>query len=159
MIVEPEALRQVMRSWTTGVAILLSRHQEETYGITVNSLSSLALDPPLIAVTLMNDSYIHRLVSRSHAFTINILSAAQRELAEIFAGKLQGKERMTSVEVQSLPSGSVVLRECLSWLDCRVTHIQPVGPNTLFFAEVVAAQVYSLDDPLVYHNRAYHRLA
>ncbi len=159
MSFDPEILRHTMRAWTTGVAILLSTHQEKTYGITINSFTSLSIEPPFITVVLRRSSFVHDLVSRSGMFSVNILAASQQELAENFAGKLHAEDRMKTVALEFLPAGSVVLQECLAWLDCRVRQTVEVGQNTLFIAEVIAAQVYSTEDPLVYHNRAYHRLA
>lgn len=159
MTFDPESFRRAMRAWTTGVAILLAAHEGESYGMTINSFTSLSLDPPLVTVVLKNDTRIFDLVNRSRAFSVNILSDSQKELAENFAGKLHGAERMTSLAAQSLTSGASVLTEGLAWLDCRVVHTYAAGVNTLFVAEVAEARVRSTDNPLVYHDREYHRLA
>ena len=81
----PEAgdFRRAMRAWTTGVGVLMSAHEGEAYGITINSLASLSLDPPLVTVVLMNDSFIYRLVTGSHAFSVTLLSADQQALADL----------------------------------------------------------------------------
>ncbi len=159
MTFDPEYFRRAMRAWTTGVAVLMTVHENESYGMTVNSFTSLSLDPPMVTVVLKNDTRIFDLVNRSRAFSVNILSNLQKELAENFAGKLHGAERMTSLTIQTLPSGASVLDEGLAWLDCRVVHTYAAGVNTLFVAEVVQAQVHSAEYPLVYHNREYHQLA
>jgi len=39
-----------------------------------------------------------------------------------------------------------------------VVQSVPVGENTLFVAEVIAAHGEGEGDPLVYHNRVYHRI-
>lgn len=159
MTFDPESFRRAMRAWTTGVAILLAAHEGESYGMTINSFTSLSLDPPLVTVVLKNDTRIFELVNRSRTFTVNILSDTQTEMAENLAGKLHGAERMSSLAVQTLTSGASALTEGLAWLDCRVVHTYAAGINTLFVAEVTSAHVRSTDDPLVYHDREYHRLA
>ena len=158
--VTPETgdFRRAMRAWTTGVGVLMSAHDGQAYGVTINSLASLSLDPPLVTVVLMNDSFIYRLVAGSCAFSLTLLRADQQKVAEDFAGKLRGPERMTSAPIQTLPGGMPVLQGGLAWLDCRVVHSHPVGVNTLFIAEVAEAEVLSTEDPLVYHDRGYHRL-
>ena len=159
MTFEPELFRRAMRTWTTGVAILIAAHEGDTYGMTVNSFSSLSLDPPLVTVTLKNTTRVFQLVTKSRAFSITILSADQQALAERFAGTLHGAERMAGIQVQTLSGGAPLLEGGLAGLDCRVIHTYAAGENTLFVAEVAEARVHATDQPLVYHNREYHHLA
>lgn len=158
MILDPESFRNAMRAWTTGVAVLMSAYENETYGMTINSFTSLSLDPPLVTVVLKNDTRIFDLVTKSRAFSVTLLESSQQELAENFASKLHGAERMASVATQTLPSGTPLLQGGLAWLDCRVVHAYAAGLNTLFVAEVAEARVHSAENPLVYHNREYHQL-
>jgi flavin reductase (DIM6/NTAB) family NADH-FMN oxidoreductase RutF len=147
-----------MRAWTTGVAIILAAHEGESYGMTINSFTSLSADPPLATVVLKNDTHIFDLVQRSRIFRVHILSAAQRELAENFAGKLHGAERMNSLTMDSTPNAASLLDAGLASLDCRVVHAYAAGVNTLFIAEVVATKVRSTEEPLVYHDREYRKI-
>lgn len=156
MTVDSELFRRAMRAWTTGVAVLMATHEGEEYGITVNSFSSLSADPPLVAVVLKNGTRIFELATRSRAFRVTVLAASQQEVAERFAGKLHGAERMMDSAVHTLASGAPV--NGLAWLSCRVVHTYAAGENTLLIADVVEARVRTLDEPLVYHNRNYHQL-
>jgi flavin reductase (DIM6/NTAB) family NADH-FMN oxidoreductase RutF len=148
-----------MRAWTTGVAVILAAHEGETYGMTINSFTSLSVDPPRVTVVLQNSTHMHELVSRSGAFGVSILSASQRTLAENFAGKLHGPERMNGVAMQTLVSGAPLLAEGLAHIDCRVVHTYVAGVNTLFIAEVLTTRVDTTTGPLVYHDRGYRQLA
>ena len=151
MTFDPESFRHAMRAWTTGVAVLMAAHEGEAYGMTVNSFTSLSLDPPLVTVVLKSDTRVFELVTKSRTFNVTILSAEQQELAANFAGKLHGAERMKYLA--SLLDGG------LARLDCRVVHTYATGPNTLIVAEVTETRVRSTENPLVYHNREYHQLA
>ncbi len=159
MPLDPEQLRLAMRAWTTGVAVIMASHEGESYGMTINSFTSISLDPPIVAVTLRNPTHVYDLVTKSRAFSVIILSAAQRELAEDFAGRKHGEERMTGIGTKTLASGALALDDGLAWLDCRVVHAHAVGENTLFLAEVAEARVSTAENPLIYHNREYHQLA
>lgn len=158
MTLDAEAHRQAMRAWTTGVGVLMSVLDGKSYGVTVNSFTSLSLDPPLVTVVAKNDSSIFTLITGSRVFSLTILSAEQQRVAENFSGKLHGVERMASAAVQVLPSGLPVLQGGLAWLSCRVVHTHPAGENTLFIAEVVEVGVNSTANPLVYHDRQYRQL-
>jgi len=155
---DPDSFRRAMRAWTTGVAIILAAHENESYGMTINSFTSLSIDPPLVTVVLKNETHVFDLVQRSGVFRIHILSAAQRELAENFAGKLHGAERMNSLTMDSTPNAASPLDAGLAALDCRVVHTYAAGQNTLLVAEVTATQVRSTEEPLAYHDRGYRKL-
>ncbi len=159
MTLDPEQLRRAMRAWTTGVAVIMAAHDSQSYGMTINSFTSLSLEPPLISVTLRNATHVYALVSKSRTFGLTILSASQRELAEDFAGRKHGAERMAGIQTKLLASGASFLEGGLAWLDCNVIHTYAAGENTLFIAEVTEARVASAENPLVYHNREYHQLA
>ena len=158
MTFDQEELRLAMRAWTTGVAILTASHNGETYGMTINSFNSLSLDPPIVGVTVQNTTHIHDLIERAQVFGVTILAATQRDLAEDFAGRKHGADRMAGVDLHPLVSGAPLLTDGLASLDCRVTQAIPLGKNTLFLAEVAAVKIHSTDDPLVYHDRKYCQL-
>lgn len=159
MIFASDLLRNTMRAWTTGVAIIMASYQGETYGMTINSFTSLSLEPPLITVALQHTTRIYDLVSRSGVFGVTILSADQQELADNFAGKLHGAERLAGIQTLTLVTGAPVLAGGLACLDCRVLQKHGAGSNSLFIAEVLDTRVYSTEPPLVYHNRGYYHLA
>lgn len=148
-----------MRAWTTGVAVLMSAHEDQVYGMTINSFTSLSVDPPLVTVVVKNDTLLFDLITKSRAFSVTLLSSEQKELADNLAGKLHGAERMASIETQTLTSGTPALTGGMAWLDCRVVHTYAAGANTLFIAEVAKVYVHSTENPLVYHDRGYHQLA
>ena len=158
MIFDPDSFRRAMRAWTTGVAIILAAHENESYGMTINSFTSLSIDPPLVTVVLKNETHVFDLVQRSGVFRIQILSAAQRELAENFAGKLHGAERMNSLTMDSTPNAASPLDDGLASLACRVLHTYAAGQNTLLVAEVTGATVRSTEEPLAYHDREYRKI-
>ncbi len=159
MTLDPEKLRHAMRAWTTGVVIVTAIHDGKQYGMTVNSFTSISLEPPLILVTLRKLTHTHDLVVKSGMFAVTILAAGQKELSERFAGKLPSvMDRFDGVQTERLFSDIPVFKDGMAYLHCRVTNSMPVGENTLFVAEVVAAHGEGEGDPLVYHNREYWRL-
>lgn len=52
----PDLLRQSMRHWVAGVTVVSSQYDGLRHGMTVNSFTSVSLDPPLVTVTLANDT-------------------------------------------------------------------------------------------------------
>ena len=159
IILDPDKLRQSMRAWASGVTVVTAAHGGEQHGMTVSSFTSIALDPSVIIISLQTGSRTHELVTQSNAFAVTILSADQQEISDRFAGRIPDTEdRFVDLETETLVSDAPFIKGGLAYLDCRVTQTIPVGGNTLFLAEVVAAQGDGEGQPLVYHDRDYHTL-
>lgn len=159
MTLESEKLRGAMRAWTTGVAVITSIYEDQQYGMTVNSFTSVSLDPPLVSVALRQLTHTHELVVKSGMFSVTILTSAQKELSDRFAGKLPNiTNRFDGVQTETVSLDSPVFKDGMAYLDCRVISSMPVGENTLFVAEVLDARGEGEGEPLVYHNRQYWKL-
>ncbi|HAV78017.1 MAG TPA: hypothetical protein DCX53_11770 [Anaerolineae bacterium] len=159
MTLDSDDLRQAMRAWTTGVAVITATHERQRYGMTVNSFTSVSLEPPLITVTLKRLTHTHELVEKSGEFAITILSASQSDMSDLFAGKIAGiTDRFEGVQTEKLLLDAPLLKDGISFLNCRVVKSIPVGENTLFLAEVIAARGNGEGAPLVYHNRVFWKL-
>jgi flavin reductase (DIM6/NTAB) family NADH-FMN oxidoreductase RutF len=159
MTIDGELLRHLMRHWTTGVTIVTSIHNGKYHGMTVNSFTSLSINPALVAVTLANTTRTHRLVNASGVFGITILSIDQQDLADRFAGKTPEEEdRFYMVDFFTMLTGSPLVIGGLAHLDCHVTQTISLPESSVFIGEVLAGQRIEDDRPLVYFNRSYHRL-
>jgi flavin reductase (DIM6/NTAB) family NADH-FMN oxidoreductase RutF len=163
MAVASEELRQAMRQWATGVTVVTSVYQNTRHGMTVNSFTSVSLDPPLILVSLERQTRTHRLVDQAGIFGVTILNKHQQEISDCFAGRLPEREdRFCNVETYTLATGAPFIKGGLAGLDCRVVSRYEAGTHTLFIGEVVALHIPSLsvdsNEPLLYYNRAYRGL-
>ena len=162
MTLDSEKLRRALRAWTTGVAVVTARYEDQQYGMTVNSFSSVSLEPPVVSLTLKQLTHTHDLVIKSGAFAVTILSSEQKELSDRFAGKILGiTDRFGGVQTDKLSIDVPIIKGGMAYFDCRVMNSMPIGENTLFVAEVIAVSRDGEDEkkPLVYHNRAYWKLA
>ena len=158
-VLDPEQLRQSMRAWVSGVTIVTASHAGELHGMTVSSFTSVALEPPLIIISLQTASRTQNLVSQAKAFAVTILAENQQELSDRFAGRIPDTEdRLAGLETEKLVTGSPLIKGGLAYLDCHVMQSISIGTNTLFLAEVVAARGNGDGQPLVYHDRKYHKL-
>jgi len=159
MTLDSEQLRHALRAWTTGVAVITARYNDAQYGMTINSFSSISLEPPLISVTLKRLTHTYELVEKSREFAITILSSNQRELSDRFAGKLPDiHDRFEGVPTETLLIDAPLLKGGTAYFNCRVVNSVDAGENTLFVAEVIAARGDGDADPLVYHNRVFWKL-
>jgi flavin reductase (DIM6/NTAB) family NADH-FMN oxidoreductase RutF len=154
---DPEAVRQAMRQWTTGVTVVTSCHNGYQHGMTVSSFTSVSLDPPILLISLQQDSRTHLLIKQSGIFGVTILADNQQGISERFAGQTPDDEdRFTGLETFSMITGSPFLMGGLAYLDCIVDKSLVIGMHTLFFGKVIASRFASEGRPLVYHDRHYH---
>jgi flavin reductase (DIM6/NTAB) family NADH-FMN oxidoreductase RutF len=61
MPVNQEQLRLVMRQWASGVTVVSAKHNGKSHGMTVSSFTSISIDPPLVIISLMNQSLREKL--------------------------------------------------------------------------------------------------
>ena len=159
MPIDSESLRLAMRAWSSGVTIVTSHMGDISHGMTVSSFTSISLVPPLLLVSLAQDTRTHALVKKSGVFAVTILSAEQQAVADRFADPLaETLYRFSSVETYTLITGAPLLRGGLAQFDCKVVSAHPMGTHTIFIGEVVAVEHTPLAQPLLYHNRGYHQL-
>ncbi|MFM8320158.1 MAG: flavin reductase family protein [Chloroflexota bacterium] len=165
-----EAMRIAMRQWTTGVTVVSAASGQAQHGMTVNSFTSISLDPPLLLVSLARSARTHALVEASQAFGVTILNAAQQDISDRFAGRTgDDEDRFNGLATLTLFSGAPFIDGGLAFFDCQVVNAFPVGDHTLFVGQVTALwtpqaerlldQLPLAREPLLYYNREYRRLA
>ena len=154
-----EQLRQAMRRWVTGVAIVTSQHDGVRHGMTVNSFVSISLDPPLVSVTLAHATRTLGLVQASGYFGVTVLDQAQAHLSDIFAGRVpESGDRFEGLETFRLGGLTPFLSGGLAALECRLVHQYEMQNSTLLIGEVQEAWHREDGEALVYFNRGYHRV-
>jgi flavin reductase (DIM6/NTAB) family NADH-FMN oxidoreductase RutF len=159
MTLDPESLRAAMRAWSAGVTVVTAAYENQKHGMTVNSFTSISLEPAMITISLQQNTRTHEVVLKSKAFGLTILSAEQTHLSNVFAGRIKEiEDKFADIKTETLVTGSPLIVGGLSWLDCRVKETFDVGMNTLFISEVVAARGTGNGEPLIYHNREYWTL-
>lgn len=160
MTLDSENLRAAMRAWSAGVTVVTAVHEGVKHGMTVNSFTSISLEPALVTISLQKTSRTHEIVSKARAFGLTMLASGQSQISDIFAGRIPDTEdRFAGLQTETLVTGAPLIMGGLAWLDCRVVETFNAGMNTLFIAEVVTARSFDGGLPLIYHNRKYWRLS
>ena len=153
-------LRLAMRAWAAGVTVVTAVNEGVAHGMTVNSFTSISLDPAMITISLQKTTRTFEYVSKAQAFGLTILSSEQADISDLFAGrKPEVQDRFAGLQTETLVTGSPFIVGGLAWLDCRVVQTYDAGMNTLFISEVVAARGTGEGSPLLYHNREYWNLS
>jgi len=160
-MIKPDDLKEAMRAWLTGVAIVTGRSGDAFHGMTANSFNSIALDPPTVLVALRHRTRTQQLVRKGQVFAVSILDVHQVSLAKRFAGQSEtNKPRLEGVETFQLATGAPLIQNAIAYLDCKVVQDFDVGDTTVFIGEVVASRIDPGDgkEPLLYFNRQWRRM-
>lgn len=159
MAVDPEEFRRTMRQWATGVTVVTSSVNGVHHGMTVNSLISVSLTPPLLLVSLERNTRTHRMIVQAGFFGVTILSQYQQEVSDCFAGRhTEHEDRFYNLNTHVLVTGAPFVEGGLAYIDCKVVSTYEASTHTLFIGEVMALEVTDLNQPLVYFNRSYKGL-
>ena len=157
-MVTSDLFRQVMGNFATGITVVTTRDSAgNPYGLTVNSFTSVSLDPVLVLVCLDNRlSGLQSFKSSKH-FGVSILSEHQEDLSRIFAKK--DSERPLSIYFEG-KLGMPLLRNSLAVMECEVVGIHAAGDHQIFVGEVKAAEVFEVEQQaLLYFRGKYRRTA
>ena len=150
-----EELRALMRRFPSGVAVVTLDLEGERIGLTVSSLVSLSLDPPLVGLAVSRQAALHELLRRAGAFGVSLLGEEQEDLATRFSRGVPPIALWSGVEVRAGRLGAPLLEGALGWLECDTCAEHAVGDHTLFVGEVVSAEAGPLRRPLVHLDRRF----
>ena len=143
------AKKAILRKFTYGLHAISVRHGERANAFTVNWITQVAFEPPMVAVSVENDGASIELLRASGRFAISVFASGQRELAGHFGRpSARNPDKLAGAVHRASPGGLPILDEALGWLECSVRGELPAGDHTLFVAEVVEAGVLREGQPL-----------
>jgi flavin reductase (DIM6/NTAB) family NADH-FMN oxidoreductase RutF len=150
-----EELRDVMRRFPAPVAVVTTAVGEERFGLTVGSLVSLSLEPPLVGISIGKDSSSHEPIRRAGGWTASLLSSAQASLAQHFARSgIPPVALWNGVDVREGLRGPLV-SAALAWLECRTVSEHDAGDHTIFVGRVESSELGLSGPGLVYRGGEY----
>jgi flavin reductase (DIM6/NTAB) family NADH-FMN oxidoreductase RutF len=153
-VVAGDELRALMRRFPTGVAVVTVDLGGQRAGLTVASLVSLSLEPPLVGVAIRRDAALHELLRDSGLFAVSLLAAGQEALAQHFARGVPPIALWEGILLRAA-AGPPQLAGALGWLTARTTAEHGTGDHTFFVGEVHSAEAGPGQSPLVFHGQAY----
>ena len=156
-----DTFRRVMGHFVTGVTVVTALDGEQPFGITVNALSSVSLDPPLVMVALDRRRFLTPIVRAAGRYAVNVLSEDQQALSDCFAGAPvePGRQRFCGAEWHAGESGLPLIDGAIATLECTVVETFSAGDHDLFIGRVdVLANDPEHAMPLLYYRRRYLRI-
>jgi len=134
--IDPKALRRCLGSFATGVTVVTTRHGKKDYGITVNSFTSVSLDPPLVLWCLARTSRTYPVFTAAKHFVINVLSVDQVTVSNRFAFR-SDDDFPGDVAFSRAVGDAPLLEGVCAHFQCRRTEIFDGGDHVVVVGEVI----------------------
>lgn len=153
--IDPRSFRNVLGRFATGVGVVLVEGEDGPQGMTVNSFTSLSLEPPLVLFCARNGSVTAERIREKKVFSINILTESQEAVSRYFAG---ARDVEPGAEWR-WHEGAPYVDGANASLICRLAETYPGGDHTIVIGEVIAIETPSQPaEPLLYYCGRYRRL-
>jgi 3-hydroxy-9,10-secoandrosta-1,3,5(10)-triene-9,17-dione monooxygenase reductase component len=150
---DPRRFRAVIGAFATGVVVITTEADGEYHGMTVNSLTSVSLDPCMLLVCLRLGSTTGQAIRKRGEFTVNILAAHQRDLLHRFVNT-RVADRFAGLDVEFSPGGMPLLPGAIAHICCRVAAIHRGGDHDIVVGEVLTCRDRD-GPPLVFHKGTF----
>jgi flavin reductase (DIM6/NTAB) family NADH-FMN oxidoreductase RutF len=143
-----DELREVMRRYAAGISVVTVDNDGARLGLTLGSLVSLSLEPPLVGISIARQAALHELLREAGGFAVSLLREGQEQLAQHFARGVPPIAMWEGIDVLDGERGPR-LAGALGWLDCAVAREHEAGDHTLFLGQVERAEPGETGAPLI----------
>ena len=154
---DPRTLRDALGCFATGVTVVTALDAEQKpAGITVNSFTSVSLDPPLLLVCLHKQAAASAVLTGADCFAVNVLQREQQPASISFSTRAE--DRFGNTAWSCGEAGAPILEESLCVFECERHAVHDGGDHHMLTGRVVRASFDPNIDPLLYFRGRYRRL-
>jgi flavin reductase (DIM6/NTAB) family NADH-FMN oxidoreductase RutF len=151
---DTRSLRNVLGCYATGVAVLTTRSAAgEHVGVTVNSFSSVSLDPPLILFSLLKSAAVLTHFQQAKHFNVNILSHRQEAVSNMFARP--SSAQWDAVNFSEGEDGCALLHGSIAQIECDSHAELDGGDHRIFLGMVTRFHLMAPGEPLLFYRGRY----
>ena len=145
--------RDLFRRWPAGVSVVVAESGGRKAGLTMSSLVSLSLDPPLIGISLAHVASLYEVLQEAGEWTASILGSEQDAIAQHFARSVPPLVLWDGIPVRE--DDPRLIQDAVGWLHARTVDELRTGDHTLFVGEVLELERGPATRSLVYLDRRY----
>jgi len=154
MQVPPSAFRAALGAFATGVCVVATRDRTgRPAGVTVNSFTSVSLDPPLVLFCLDRRGSALARFETAPAWAVHVLADDQEDLARRFARRSQEAARAdpwSGLAWHEGGDGLPAFPGCLARLSCGAERVADGGDHAILIGRVAALDCQAGGRPLLY---------
>jgi flavin reductase (DIM6/NTAB) family NADH-FMN oxidoreductase RutF len=145
-----------MRRFAAGIAVVTFVSDGERNGLTVGSLVSLSLDPPLVGISIGLDSARHEPLRDAGRFAVSILAGDQDWIAQHFARSgIPPVALWRGIALRESEHPEPLIEGAVAWLGCATRAEHCAGDHTIFVGDVEWLELGRDASALVYFRGGY----
>ena len=149
--------RRACGHFLTGVSIVTARRADgSAVGITVNSFTSVSLDPPLVLICVDRRSSAYDVFAVGSAFAVHLLHHGQTYVSTRFA--TPRADKFAGLTLRSGVVGAPILPEFMTLFECTTVTAQDSGDHGVFVGRVERVEIRDSDAPLAFYRGAYVKM-
>jgi flavin reductase len=145
--------RALFRRWPAGVSVVVAEVDGRRAALTVSSLVSLSLDPPLVGISIALQASLHELLRGADEWAASMLAGNQEHLAQHFARSVPPIALWNGIPVRE--DDPRLIKGAAGWLVARTLDDFRTGDHTFFVGEVLSIEEGTAPDSLTYVHRTY----
>ena len=154
---DPRTLRDALGCFATGVTVVTCLKADGTpAGLTVNSFTSVSLEPPLLLVCLAKKALSASALIEAEHFAVNVLQTGQQPASIRFSTR--DEDRFGATPWSCGEGGAPILEASLGVFECRRYALHDGGDHHMLIGQVVKASFDAALDPLLFFRGRYRRL-
>lgn len=147
---DSKQFRNACGCFATGITIVTTELEGDIHGMTANGFMSVSLEPPLILVSMGNNTRMHALLQQSGKYAVSLLTAGQEKWSSHFAGWHQDDLEVTFDQF----GGQPVVPGAMAYFSAEVVDAHPAGDHTLYIAQVTDF-AYAAQEPILFYTGKY----
>lgn len=156
----PADFKLAFRNHPAGVAVITADAGDGPVGLTATSVFSVSAEPPLLVFSLSDQSSSSPTIQKADTVVVHLLGSEQLRIAQLCA--TSGVDRFADAGLwDRLGSGEPYFPSAHAWIRGRVIDRMSAGSSTVVAVHALESRITddaASSDPLVYHNRSWHRL-
>lgn len=148
-----EGLKKITNGYYLATAIkpseeLKTRDEDYIAAGTVNWVSQVSFEPPMVCLSVEVDSHLNETIDYSGKFTLHVLSDKQLDLIEKFADTSEITDQHINGVAYEKNGDRLLLKDTIAFIECRLKNSVRCGEHTVHFGEVIDSGVNENIAPL-----------
>jgi len=150
-----DLFRQSMRRLASAVSIVACECDEDWFGLSATSVTSLSMEPPSLLVCLNRSASLTPMLHQDKPFSVNLLDRRHQNVSNAFGSSSLRAERFRDGGWQLSERGVPVMAEAIASIECDVGKLVEYGSHIIVIGEVRHVRIGEGVDPLIYCNGKY----
>ncbi len=151
------AKKSILRKIPYGLYVIGVKDGASHHAFTGSWFSQCSMKPPRVMLGVRHGTHSLELLKQGGVFSVNWLSKEDKKILEqFFKPTPSNGNRFGDLTYQLKKTGTPILDQALAFIECEVIDIHEAGDHSIVIGEVVNAQVFRPDAPLLMSDTPWH---